>query len=359
MKITFLLPHVHHLTGGLRVVAQHAAYLAERGHSVTLIGQDRDRTSRWRRFLRRAMGRPVPAREAGEEDHFSARGLDTIVFPADRPPTPQDLPDADIVIATWWQTAELLSDLPSEKGVAAHFVQDHEVFPSQPRDRVEAVYRQPTHKVVVASWLARVLQETYGQPSHLVMNGVETSVFHVPDRTRPHPPRIGFLHSTAIRKNIGLAVAAMEAARRARPDLRGIVFGSHHRPETLPGWIEYEQKPSQSRIPQIYAACDAWLFPSTSEGFGLPLLEAMACGTPVLAARAGAAEDLVTPENGRLLPREVEDFARAIVEIADMPDADWARLSQAARLTAEAHDLYPASERFEAVLSDIVATVGR
>ncbi|MFN8641670.1 MAG: glycosyltransferase family 1 protein [Candidatus Binatia bacterium] len=41
-------------------------------------------------------------------------------------------------------------------------------------------------------------------------------------------------------------------------------------------------------LPPLYAAADALLFPSLYEGFGLPALEAMACGTPVLAGRAGA-----------------------------------------------------------------------
>ncbi|WOI58393.1 glycosyltransferase family 4 protein [Palleronia sp. LCG004] len=355
MKITFLLPYVNDLAGGLRVVAQHAQYLLNEGHSVTLVGQKKMRPTGLRATLRRLMRREPPFQEIEGQDHFSSRGLDVVLFPTDHVLGPEDLPDADVIVATWWQTVEAFRNLPPEKGVQAHFIQDHEVFPNLPRDRVEAVYRRPTHKIVVASWLERVMRENYDQPAHLAVNGVDTTVFRMPERHRGHPPCMGFLNTRTPRKNIELAVAAMEAARRRRPDLRCIAFGSHPASE-LPDWIEFEQRPSQSRIPEIYGACDAWLFPSITEGFGLPILEAMSCGTPVLAARAGAAEDLVTRENGRLLERDPEIFAEAILEMAGMDDANWTAMSRAARRTAEAHDLAPASARFEAVLTEIAAT---
>jgi glycosyltransferase involved in cell wall biosynthesis len=43
----------------------------------------------------------------------------------------------------------------------------------------------------------------------------------------------------------------------------------------------------------VYADCDVWLFASFSEGFGLPIIEAMACRCPVVATRAGCAPDVI------------------------------------------------------------------
>jgi glycosyltransferase involved in cell wall biosynthesis len=45
---------------------------------------------------------------------------------------------------------------------------------------------------------------------------------------------------------------------------------------------------SDADLPGLYAACALLVFPSLAEGFGLPLLEAMACGAPVIAANASA-----------------------------------------------------------------------
>jgi glycosyltransferase involved in cell wall biosynthesis len=50
----------------------------------------------------------------------------------------------------------------------------------------------------------------------------------------------------------------------------------------FPGFIAPED------LPSIYAGATALVFPSLVEGFGLPVLEAMACGTPVVCARAGS-----------------------------------------------------------------------
>ncbi len=44
----------------------------------------------------------------------------------------------------------------------------------------------------------------------------------------------------------------------------------------------------QEELPRLYQAAEAFVYPSLLEGFGLPVLEAMACGTPVLCSRAGS-----------------------------------------------------------------------
>ena len=65
-----------------------------------------------------------------------------------------------------------------------------------------------------------------------------------------------------------------------------------------------------------------WLFGAREEGFELPILEAMACRTPVLGTPAGAALELLVDGAGILVPREDPDaMARAIVEVCQMENA--------------------------------------
>ena len=88
------------------------------------------------------------------------------------------------------------------------------------------------------------------------------------------------------------------------------------------------------RIPRcdldaLFAAAAALVFPSIHEGFGLPLLEAMARGRPILAADASAIPEIVG-SNGLLLgPEDHEAWAEAIVELLGHP-ADAAALADAA-----------------------------
>ena len=71
----------------------------------------------------------------------------------------------------------------------------------------------------------------------------------------------------------------------------------------------------EPKLPSLYRGAEALVFPSLYEGFGLPVLEAMACGTPVVTANVTALPE-VTGDAALLVdPTSVEQIAEAIVQI--------------------------------------------
>ncbi len=74
----------------------------------------------------------------------------------------------------------------------------------------------------------------------------------------------------------------------------------------LPGYIAAEEKALW------YAAAAAFVYPSLYEGFGMPPLEAMACGTPVITSNAAALPEVVGEAGLMLAPDEVHDWAAAM-----------------------------------------------
>jgi glycosyltransferase involved in cell wall biosynthesis len=74
-------------------------------------------------------------------------------------------------------------------------------------------------------------------------------------------------------------------------------------------------------LPQWYRAADALVFPSLYEGFGLPAIEAMACGCPVLASTRGALGEVVGSAAGRLEPECVGQMQAQLTRIAT--DGRW------------------------------------
>jgi glycosyltransferase involved in cell wall biosynthesis len=65
-------------------------------------------------------------------------------------------------------------------------------------------------------------------------------------------------------------------------------------------------------LPQLYAAADVFVFPSLFEGFGIPLLESMAAGTPVCAANVSSIPEVVGDAALLFDPREPDDIARQL-----------------------------------------------
>ena len=77
----------------------------------------------------------------------------------------------------------------------------------------------------------------------------------------------------------------------------------------FPGYVPNED------LPWWYNAATVFAYPSLFEGFGLPVLEAMACGTPVLAANTSSLPEIVGDAGILLPPKDVEAWATALCEV--------------------------------------------
>ncbi len=103
------------------------------------------------------------------------------------------------------------------------------------------------------------------------------------------------------------------------PDLRGLVH--------VTGYVAPED------LPALYAGADVFAFPSFWEGFGLPVLEAMACGTPVVAADVASVPEVCGGAAVLVDPRSPEAIAGAILTVLRDP-ARRADLVRRGRLRA-------------------------
>ena len=73
---------------------------------------------------------------------------------------------------------------------------------------------------------------------------------------------------------------------------------------------------AEEHMAPLLAGAEAFLFPSLYEGFGLPIIEAMACGTPVLTSAATATEEIAADKALLVDPASVADIARGVVDLA-------------------------------------------
>lgn len=140
-------------------------------------------------------------------------------------------------------------------------------------------------------------------------------------------PWILYVGSELPRKNTATLLRAMAQVREQIPDIRllkvGSASGEQYRRETLrvvdelglEDHILLFEDVSKEELPLFYAAADLFVTVSRLEGFGFPVAEAMACGTPVICSNAGALPEVVGDVALMLEPCDVSGFVKAIVTV--------------------------------------------
>lgn len=346
MKITFVLA-ANDFSGGCQVIVKISRILMERGHDVKIVCPRRPVKS-LKVFLRDLVkGRKFSLRysQIGHADEIR----DSLVYVSSRTPiAPDKIPHSDVVIATWYETADWIAAIPPGAGAKLYFMMDYGA-PNMPMERVVPTWRYPFVFVTLTNALATMIRnENEGSEIFVMKCAIAGEPARAAERRKPQSPRIGLVYGALSSKGMALAFSALALAKRKNPDLQVVCFG-RHRPDDLPEYAEFFQDLTDGQRRDVYKDCTAWLFPSLLEGFGLPIIEAMAVGTPVIATRAGAAPDLVvTGQNGILLDTfEPEEMADAILAMGHMPEHEWCRMSDQALSTVTNHTWDDAVNVFE------------
>jgi glycosyltransferase involved in cell wall biosynthesis len=170
-----------------------------------------------------------------------------------------------------------------------------------------------------------------------------------PDLPRPKPNRyLLYVGSLVARKNVATLIRATATLKRRGSDLRLILVTPNQefcesglealaRAEGVADRIEVVAKATMDELAALYTHSEAFVFPSLYEGFGLPVLEAMSCGAPVITTRRSSLPE-VAGEAARLVGgNDPEELARAIEEVVGDPvlrrRLGEASLAQAARFS--------------------------
>lgn len=333
LVINWILPEAN-LSGGIKSNRLIAEAMVRLGHEANMayVALPRPWPKFWniRRWIRRATSEwKARNRNHHHLEHSSANLIPVMA----RKVRPEDVPDADVTIATWWETREWIEDWPESKGIKAYFIRHHELHGGD-KQRVAATYKMQGLKLVIARWLKQLMASEYGDPSAvLVPNGVDWTQFDSPSRGRARVPTVGMQYGVPEWKGATTAFGALNILKERFPTLRAIAFGSQTplSKHTPPPWLEYYYQPSQDEIPRLYQQVDCWIVPSTSEGFGMPGLEAAACHCPIVSTRCGGPEDYVEDGvSGFLVPvGDSTAMADAVSAILTLDDKSWRTMSQA------------------------------
>lgn len=288
MKITFTAPGIE-LSGGTKAIFEFANHLYNRGHDVSVVYPliPMGSGAKWynlRKLAGRALGITANLKRGTHIDWLNIRAnlirVPTLVQ--------RYIPDADIVVATWWETAYYVSRYSKAKGEKFYLVQHYEIW-GGPEEKVNNTYKLGLHNIVNSTWLKNILQDKLNAP-------VEALILHAPDWDEFYPEKVERSNGT-IRilvpyrrvgwKGIQDGIKAFEIAREKCPNVQLVMFGKAPG-EEVPKYVEFHESPSSDKLRKIYNSCDIFLFPSHCEGFGMPPMEAMACKLAVVTTNVGA-----------------------------------------------------------------------
>lgn len=212
----------------------------------------------------------------------------------------------------------------------------HELFPEHFFDSAE-VARQKRKAVEAAQAIICIsentkkdllerypLQEGRVSVTHLASE-IDASLSHGPE---PVPARPYFLHvgARAGYKNFGCLLAAFARVSSLRRDFQLCVVGpSFDAGEEraiaeirLTGRVEHYGQVSDAHLAKLYRCSVALVYPSLYEGFGIPLVEAMACGTAVVASNRSSLPEVLGGA-GLLFDPAADDLADLLLSLIDDP----------------------------------------
>jgi glycosyltransferase involved in cell wall biosynthesis len=159
-----------------------------------------------------------------------------------------------------------------------------------------------------------------------------------PPRSEPPFPRPFLLYVGGLDplKNVPFLLEVLARSRRETPSLRLVVAGEEGgrrealraaaRRAGLEGAVETPGYLEDGALAAAYAGAAAFVFPSRYEGFGLPPLEAMAAGCPVVSSPGGALREVLDGAAILLEPDDAEDWSQAVLRLLGDP-GERARLA--------------------------------
>jgi len=338
LRITFLVPG-RGLVGGIKVMGEYAGRLQARGHQVKIVYRRAARNLK--RLVQALIARRSP--DALALSHCPLVGV--------REVSDRSMPDADVLVVTGLGVGRAALALTPAKGRVVHLVQGTlhlEESPSEAREVLGATVR----RVAVSESVAAFLREQFGLDSVVVPNGVDHEQFTSPPRRFAEPRSVGMIYAPGPAKAADEGLEAIRRVREQWPNVRLVVYGARRPPGRWPR-AEMFVRPSLRRLRTVYGLCDVWLAPSHSEGFGLPVLEAMACRVVPVATRSGGHEGIIEEGvSGFLVP--VGDTAAMVDRIGLLVQDEGllGRMSAAAYERSLAFDWERSTDQLDAILRE-------
>jgi L-malate glycosyltransferase len=337
VRLTFVVPAAPHPIGGVAIMYEYAGAMARRGHSVHLVHVE---------FFSGAV--------------TSVRDIEWFTFPdgvthefvAPGGFDARSLPPADVVIgyAPDWE-------LQPHSGLPLILIQGYRMLN---RELEHLAFRARCPKICVASWLVDIGRELGVPEAELVHVplGLRHEKYRVLTPLDRRPMRISYCYNSHFSKRAPFALEVLSAVKQAVPDVEAVLFSSVPPEHEIPSWISFRTNPPQQElVGEIYNGSRIFICTSEVEGFGLPCIEAMACGATLVTTDNGGSHDYAFPGRTALVsePGDLDTMVDHVISLL-RDDEHRIALGEAGTRHVDAFDWGRSADLLEEFLERYVAS---
>jgi len=226
------------------------------------------------------------------------------------------------------------------------------------------------NRFVVSRYWQEALRRDYGLESQIVYNGIDLDDFAELPPRRSGDSTLLFVGGLEPRKGLDYLVRAMPLIAERVPETRLTVvaktgfrgtdqvstFENLARELGVSDRILFRESVDQATLLSFYSECDVVVLPSRNEGWGLSLMEAMACTKPVVATRVGGIPELVRDGVDGILvePGDLQQLTAAVVRLLSSSELRQ-RMGAAGRERVKAFSWDDAARRVMAAYESALA----
>lgn len=238
----------------------------------------------------------------------------------------------------------------------------------QLRDWTKESVKNAAHIITISEFNKKEIAREYGYPEDritVIYPGVGEN-FKAEGR-RPKAEGIKrkyllFVGTRQPKKNLGRLIEAFGLVRKKFPKIELVVAGKTWRQfsgekdegqRTKAEGITYLGFVAQKDLPSLVAGAEGLVIPSLYEGFGIPAVEAMSLGTPVLASNVTSLPEIVGDAGILFDPLDVDQITKAIVKLLTMSAKQRQELAEKGKIQAKKFDWNKSAEDIMNVFSDI------